>query len=283
MYTDVIPLPSKGRFYPKDKYNNFIEYIEVGYLTTEDEMMMTSPNLFAKGDSLYRLLERKIKPYNEFISIDDLLVYDRDFILLWLRENAYGNIIEDVNSETQIRFDTHDMRISYLDREPDFEGQYFLPIDEYVFVVKPLTVYQEKLYNIKGTNINKYIKMVQSINGCDDSESISKIIKKLPIRVSRLLKKEIESITYGVDTMTFYMKNFKKEITVVPIDEILFGYQQSNLNKVRETLQESIFFLLNEGQGYTDSDIMKMTTHDRIYNITKLGEKIDRINEEMKK
>ena len=80
---DVIPLPSKGLLYPGRKPT-----LEVEYLTAMDENILTSPNLLQSGEFVDVLLKRKIRPGQ--VKPSELLVGDRNSIIIWLRATGYG-------------------------------------------------------------------------------------------------------------------------------------------------------------------------------------------------
>lgn len=283
MYTDYLPIPSKGMFYPLDDYGDRQEYLEVGYLTTEDELMMTSTNLFAKGDILYKLLEKKVCKYNN-ITLDELLINDKEFILLWLREMAYGNIIEYADNKERFMFDTADIGITYLKTAPDKFGCYQYTYRDCVFNLKLLTIRDERVFKIKGkNNFNFYLSHIKDINGNTDREYIKKVFGNMPFLEGRKLKDFIKEINFGVAEYAFCYSNDKRLKTTIEINENFLGFTQNNLPKTNKMLNDSIIYLLNEGQGYTQSDVLSMPCHIRIYNIERLSEKISKINESIPK
>lgn len=83
---DVIPLPSKGKCYPIDSPLR-CGRIPVAYLTAADENIIASPNVYRDGKLFDILLERKV--LDKRIKVQDLVVGDRDAIILWLRATAY--------------------------------------------------------------------------------------------------------------------------------------------------------------------------------------------------
>lgn len=80
---DVIPLPSKGQC-----YKNKMSKIPVAYLTAYDENMIISPNMYKDGTFLDHILSAKIM--TDEIDPMDMLVGDRDAVILWLRASGYG-------------------------------------------------------------------------------------------------------------------------------------------------------------------------------------------------
>lgn len=281
MYTDTIPIPSKGIF-----YENPTEYLEVKHLTTEDELMMTSPNLFNKGDALYKLLDKAVCQLND-IKLDDILVNDKEFILLWLRENAYGHIIEneevkDEKVET-FYFDTRSLTIKNISIMPD-DGPFFTMLydGKYSLKIKLITIGDEKLLRNSTSKLNYYASHIYSINGNVDKKYINHFFMNQPILKSRLITKFIDRINFGVVKKTTCLINNSPIETTVDIDELFFGYNLNNLTKINKAINSSIFFLLNEGQGYTNSDVLAMPTFQRKFNEDKLVEKINKINEQLK-
>ena len=81
---DVIPLPSGGECYP-----NKMGKIKVAYLTAYDENILVSPNLYRDNKVLDEILKHKL--INCPIAPENLLMGDRDAIILWLRATGYGN------------------------------------------------------------------------------------------------------------------------------------------------------------------------------------------------
>ena len=282
--TDSIAIPSNGLFYPEDKYGNKLEYLEVGYLTTEDEMMLCTPNLFHRGEVLYRLLERKVEPYND-LKIDDLYVGDKDVILLWLRENSLGNIIDYIdNKGKRFLFNTHDIKIKSIKTIPDKNGLIKIDISNYnlTLEIKLLTVLDERVYKTKNNMINFYCASIYAINGEVWSMDKKKSwLLSRNISLGREIKRRIDDSVFGVDKKTIYNYDGKNYNTTVSMDELFFGLSPENLDKNLKSLNESIFFLCNEGQGYTNKDVMEMPSHIRIYHVNKLADKIKKHNNEM--
>lgn len=81
---DVIPLPSGGECYP-----NKMSKVKVAYLTAYDENILVSPNLYRDNKVLDEILKHKLM--NCPIAPENLLMGDRDAIILWLRATGYGN------------------------------------------------------------------------------------------------------------------------------------------------------------------------------------------------
>ena len=85
--TEVVSLPSKGLLYPKESPLSSGE-IEIKYMTAREEDILTSANLIKKGIVIDKLLESLI--VNKQIKVDELLVGDKNAVLIASRILAYG-------------------------------------------------------------------------------------------------------------------------------------------------------------------------------------------------
>ena len=85
--TEVVDLPSKGLLYPKDSPLSSGK-VEVKYMTAREEDILTSVNLIKKGLVVDKLLQSLI--VDESVKIDDLLLGDKNAILIAARILAYG-------------------------------------------------------------------------------------------------------------------------------------------------------------------------------------------------
>ena len=84
--TEVVSLPSKGYYYPKDNPLSSGQ-VELKYMTAKEEDILTSPGLVNKGIVLDKLLEALIVSK---ININDVLIGDKNAIILASRILAYG-------------------------------------------------------------------------------------------------------------------------------------------------------------------------------------------------
>jgi hypothetical protein len=80
---EIVKLPSNGLFYP-----NRLSEVNVEYMTSRDEDLITTPSLIDSGNLLTTLLKRKIK--TQGVVVEDLLAGDRNAIILFLRTSSYG-------------------------------------------------------------------------------------------------------------------------------------------------------------------------------------------------
>jgi len=98
---DVVELPSKGVHYPNNKKS-----VKVAYLTASDENILSSPNLLATSSVIIELLKRKV--IDKDIEAEDIVQEDREAILIFLRNTAFGTEYKmtAVDPKTKEEFDT---------------------------------------------------------------------------------------------------------------------------------------------------------------------------------
>jgi hypothetical protein len=208
---DVIPLPSQGKLYPIKK-----SAVKVGYMTTADENILTSPNLIQSGLFLEILMDRKILEQN--LRYKDLHVGDRNAIMLWLRATSYGEMYPiTILDENDIPFDTeinlNDLKYKELGAEPDAYGlfTFVLPLSKIELKFRFLTcgdtdeidsiVEQDKLDGIPidNTSIYKLSRMIMSVNGDTSEQAIKTLAESMRIKDSKAFLDYIEKIESGVD------------------------------------------------------------------------------------
>ena len=81
---DVVELPTKGIYYPNKKKS-----VRVSYLTASDENILSSPTLINNGTVIEELLKRKV--LDKDLPIEDMVEEDRQAILIFLRNTAFGS------------------------------------------------------------------------------------------------------------------------------------------------------------------------------------------------
>lgn len=210
---DMVPLPSEGMIYPCKK-----KYIKVAYMNASDENLLTAPHLIESGEFMDILLERKI--IDDDISPDDLHVGDRNAIMIWLRQTAYGHIypVELMKGEKVIEgvIDLSKIKVKRLGATPDKNGlfEFNLPVSGRICKFKLLSVKDNseiEKFNETDAKLNdkeysdtvtyRLSKHIVEIDGESDVEYVKQAVKVLPIGDSRALRKYIDEIESGLDLM----------------------------------------------------------------------------------
>jgi hypothetical protein len=212
---DVIPLPSKGLLYPGQN-----GMVKVEYLTAMDENILTSQNLIKSGKVLEYLLERKIK--ESPVPMEDLLVGDRNAIMIWLRATGYGEMypVKLTDPGSGVEFD-YEINLSELKNkelpdgvEPDERGEFSfeLPKSKMKIKFKLLTVGDEKSIMSRAEKYEKATKsqvsnmltyrlqaQIKEIDGNRDINYIQQYVNVMPAFDSLKFREYSDSIEPGID------------------------------------------------------------------------------------
>lgn len=118
--TEMVDLPSKGHFYPEGHPLSSGQ-VEIKYMTAKEEDILTSTNLINKGLVLDKLMEALIITD---VNLDDILIGDKNAIMLASRVLAYGKDytfewVDESSGET--KEESIDLT-SLPDKEIDFSG-----------------------------------------------------------------------------------------------------------------------------------------------------------------
>lgn len=208
---DVIPLPSQGKLYPSKKAN-----IRVGFMTTADENILSSPNLLASGEFLEILINRKV--LEPELRYKDLNVGDRNAIMLWLRATGYGEMYPvTIYDENDVPFETDvnlmDLKTKNLGAEPDVEGLFELqlPLSKANIKFKLLTcgdvddiekaVSKDKEDNLPVDSSSTYTleRTIVEVNGDRNRAVVRDFANSIRIGDGKFLMDYIEKIESGVD------------------------------------------------------------------------------------
>lgn len=213
---DKLPLTSEGKCYKNKK-----SAVDVSFITTLDESILTSPNLLASGDFLEVLINRKLLSTD--LRYKDLLKGDRNAIMLWLRATAYGEIypitvLDEEGIPFDVDVDLNQLKTIKLGAEPDANGHFDYTLKQINVPIKfkLLTIGESEEIDSK---IEKEIKngslvdnsnlyelqtaIVGVLNGenqwITDRGQINEFVANLRPFISKDLKKYIDEIECGID------------------------------------------------------------------------------------
>ena len=170
--TDFVDLPSKGHFYPEGHTLHKKEYIEIRQMTAKDEDILTSVSLLKKGVAIERLLESLI--VDKTIGVSDLLVGDKNAMMIRARISAYGGIYETkvqcpyCQANADHSFDLENIAIKELDIDDSIEST-----KDGTFIVElPSSKVKAEVRFLNGTdeaNLLKYAEKNKKYNLVDNS------------------------------------------------------------------------------------------------------------------
>ena len=235
--TEVVDLPSKGLLYPKDSPLSTGK-IEIKYMTAKEEDILTSANLIKQGVVVEKLLESLI--VDKSIKVDDLLIGDKNALIVGARILAYGknyefNYIDSLGEKVKGKIDLTKLKETKVDLSKFEKGQnifnFTLPKTKRQLVFQLTTNDLEKQISVEVEALKKVYKDVEpenstrlkyqiiSVDGKQDRKFINNFVDNEFLSVDSLAFREhITAITPTID-FTAEVKNSQggKETATVPI------------------------------------------------------------------
>jgi hypothetical protein len=245
--TEMVDLPSKGRFYPPSHPLHDKTSIEIKHMTAKEEDILSSKSLLQKGVALDKLIQSVV--VDKSIPTDLLTLSDRNAILVNSRIIGYG-------PEYTVKFTcpscavelqhTFDLLEKVEVSEEEAEGQ-AIELDENChFTIKlPKTGWQVKCRAMDGTDEKKLVQnslnkkskefttteqlkmIIVSINGVTDTNMLNQAVEVMPAVDSKYLRNEYEKAI-----PPFSMKhNYKckscehEEVVEVPLTQEFFWFK----------------------------------------------------------
>lgn len=234
--TEVITLPSEGKVYPEGHpLSNGT--LRIKYMTAKEEEILASQNLIKKGVVLDTLFESIIVDKN--VNIDDIIIGDKNAILLATRLLAYGGdyqveVYNDLGDKQKVSVDltkvqTKDIDFSKLNRENRYT--FTTPYGGDVLEFKLMThgaekKVEEELNALKKINKNsvsqelttRYRHIILSVNGNSDRKTIIDFINnKFLARDTRAFREHMKSLSPDINMEFEYTDPDTGETEVRPI------------------------------------------------------------------
>jgi len=229
---EIVELPSEGLF-----YENKISKVEVEYMTSKDEDLITTPSLIENGTVLDVLLKRKIK--TKGINVENLLPGDKNAILLFLRTSSYGfdYPVEVPDPRTGVPFkttaDLSKLEYKKVSELPDENGYYSVKIPMREKTVKfrllssgeDIKIYKQaeeikKEYSQEFSQYNtmKLKASIISIDNNTDKTYIDRFVDAMPARDALTIRKRIKEVSPDINMeYPFIAKDgyeFKANLTI---------------------------------------------------------------------
>ena len=210
---ETIKLPSKGLF-----YKNGLKELDVEYMTSKDEDLLTTPSLIQSGSALPKLLKRKIK--TKGVDVDQLLPGDKSAVILFLRTSSYGPdyTVEVQDPRTGKYFkdtvDLLELKVKEIKEVPDenMEFSFDLPRRKKTVKFRLLTSGEEvairknadKIMEEYGEEFAEYSTLkikaaITSIDGNSDRNYINKFVDAMPVYDVARLKKKYNDVSPEFD------------------------------------------------------------------------------------
>ena len=211
--TDFVELPSKGVMYPEGHPWHMKDKVEVRFMTTKEEDILTSPAYAKAGVTFDKLIENITV---DKINVDTLLIGDKNALIVNARKNAYGseyeffimcaNCIEGHELTANLEHaEIKDLSNVTYDRNTDGTYSVKLPQSQDLINFRLFTGKDEKYmceqqeirkkHNLKVENVVAlHRQALVSVNGSNDASYIEQYIQKMLIRDSRFLQKVYQEV-----------------------------------------------------------------------------------------
>ena len=230
--TEMVELPSKGYFY-FEGHPLSSGKVEIKYMTAKEEDILTSQNLIQQGTVIDKLLESLI--VDKSIKIDDMLVGDKNAIMLSARILGYGKEYEFEYAGVEQSVDLSKLEAIDLDFSKFTKGQnefsFELPNSKRTVTFKLLSGNDEKTISAEieaRKKINKDVsvelttrlkQMILSVDGKTEKNYINNFVEnEFLSRDSYALREYLVDITPDVDMSVKITNSAGKEVEVaVPI------------------------------------------------------------------
>jgi hypothetical protein len=221
--TELVELPSKGLLYPEGHPLHKQEEIEIKLMTAKEEDILVNKSLLKKGVALDRMLQSII--VNKKIKLDDLLVSDKNALIIATRISAYG---AEYNAQatcpncgvaSEYSFDLEEKELKYLyehtreDIRIAESGNFLvtLPRTKMEVEFRLLRGFDEKRLlekNKKNKGIialtDQFNAFIVSVNGVTDRQKLSDFITVMPAYDSKYLRLAYAEVLPAVDLKQYF-------------------------------------------------------------------------------
>jgi hypothetical protein len=214
--TDFVDLPTKGKYYPEGHPLKGKEQVEIKFMTSHEEDLLTSKSLLKKGIAIDRVLSSLLVGK---VDIDSLFIGDKNALIIATRINGYGS-----DYTTKITCPRCEETIDYEFNLEDIKitngNQELLGSDGLITIELPKTkakvccrllngkdekflsqmMENKKKHKLEETNITDQLKLyVVSVNGSLDQQEVFNFITKMPSLDSKYLRKVYQESIPNVD------------------------------------------------------------------------------------
>lgn len=214
--TEVIDLPSKGKFYPEGHPLKSGQ-IELKYMTAKEEDILTSTNLIQKGIVLDKLIDSLI--VTKGVTHEDLLLGDLNAVMVASRILGYGKdypinvTCPKCGTSVEHSVDLTQIETKEID---DKELSFVLPISKKTITVRLLTRKIEKQIQAELESLKKIGLQVEpeattrlrfivsKVDGATDAKTIRETVDNMLVADTRALREFYKSVTPDVKFDTTY-------------------------------------------------------------------------------
>lgn len=226
--TQIVDLPSKGKFYPKGHSLHGKESVEIRFMTAKEEDILTSKSLLKKGIAIDRMLESLL--VDKSIDLDDMLVGDKNALVVAARITGYGSDYEtkvtcpSCGANVRHTFDLQNLKqieipedvLQTMNENGIFKVT--LPMSKLVVECRLLrgrderslskTLEQKRALKQQENMVTEQFKLfIVSVNGSADKQLINKFIEMCPAGDAKFLRRFYERVVPAVDMTQHFSCN----------------------------------------------------------------------------
>ena len=223
--TEFVSLPSGGKYYPKGHPLHGEDTVEIKQMTTKQEDILTSRALLKKGVAIDRFVQSIL--VQNGVSPDDLLVGDKNAILVAARISGYG---ADYKTQVQcpvcqersvFEFDLEQYQTEEALEPTELDGVQITGAMDAPFIISlPKSGWQVGCAMLKGSDEKKLQKsleqkkkaglqetpltdqlraMIHSVEGHTDPSLVNEAIANMPAKDSKHLRDTYKLLVPNVD------------------------------------------------------------------------------------
>jgi hypothetical protein len=189
--TEIVDLPSEGRFYPKDHPLRSGK-IEMRYMTAYDEDILTNASYIRNGVAIDRLLDELI--VTPGVKFGDILNCDKDAMIIAARILSYGKdydalITTPSDKQLKVTIDLSKLDLKTTLLESNANGVCSYTDDQYKIQFKFLTIQEQS--NVMKSEKPMFEFLVNSIVSLNDETNREKIKEYLQYNMLAMHSKKI--------------------------------------------------------------------------------------------
>jgi hypothetical protein len=245
--TEIVPLPSKGKFYPLGHPLKGKDSIEIRQMTAKEEDILTNKSLLKKGVALDKLIQSLI--VDKTINPDTLTIDDRNAIIIAARIAAYG-----AEYATQVSCPSCSQKSKYsfnlmekLPKEDEEISETIVDDNGFFTISLPATKWNVVCRALNGNDEKNLLKtsemkkkssndsifldqlkmMVVAIQNVTDRPTLEKALAAMPAGDTRHLRREYQKAVESVDMRQTFVCSHCEEETVmeVPLSADFFWFK----------------------------------------------------------
>ena len=221
--TEVVALPSGGRFYGPDHPLHGQNSVEIKYMTAKEEDILTSQALIKEGVAVDRMLQNLV--VNKRIDVNSLLLGDKNALIVASRVTGYGPqynttvTCPSCRATTKHTFDLSAQEVNDYQANIDSQSCY-LDDNNFLVTTLPMSKVEVRCRFLTGhdelsefnrnkkkskakqdkTNLTDLLRtIIVSVNGSTERADIHNFVSNMPARDSMFLRLMYASVTPNID------------------------------------------------------------------------------------